>query len=103
MATLYQCWGRGSCPAPVLPVLGDGVNDGDGEQPMRSVVTSSRLKKMTPKSEQARPERHNFDHTQCYRESLHENSLAGREKCRREGPASQRTDRVYSAAKRKRD
>jgi hypothetical protein len=38
----------------------------------------------------------NFDHTACYRDRLHENSKAGRQWCRRVGPAS-RSGREYAA------
>jgi hypothetical protein len=40
----------------------------------------------------------NFDHTACYRDGLHENSKAGRQWCRREGPAS-RSGRDYAAGR----
>jgi len=39
----------------------------------------------------------NFDHSQCYATLTHADSKKGRQWCRREGPASMRTDRKYPA------
>lgn len=44
-------------------------------------------------------DRVNFDHTTCYRDNVHENSKAGRQWCRREGPAS-RSGRDYAVRNR---
>ena len=49
---------------------------------------------MEPRSIQRQPEKSNFDHTTCYRDNLHDNTKAGRQWCRRSGPAS-RSGRVY--------
>lgn len=46
-------------------------------------------------SDVAEPARLNFDHTDCYREGLHDNSKPGRQWCREQGPAS-RSGRLYT-------
>ncbi|WP_131812627.1 DUF6308 family protein [Mycolicibacterium peregrinum] len=46
-------------------------------------------------SDVAEPQRVNFDHTDCYREGLHDNSKPGRQWCREAGPAS-RSGRIYA-------
>ncbi|OBG42933.1 DUF6308 family protein [Mycolicibacterium fortuitum] len=43
----------------------------------------------------AEPARVNFDHADCYREGLHDNSKPGRQWCRERGPAS-RSGRLYA-------
>ncbi|TGB44648.1 DUF6308 family protein [Mycolicibacterium peregrinum] len=46
-------------------------------------------------SDVSEPTRVNFDHTNCYRDKLHDNSKPGRQWCREQGPAS-RSRRLYA-------